>query len=63
MEDAESSAGAGTLATALGPSLADVYSRMHDAAAAELALETTKADTNRVWLVRVNSRGTRLGRR
>ncbi len=46
LEDAESSAGAGTLATAVGPSLADIYSRMHDAAAAELALETTKADTN-----------------
>jgi tetratricopeptide (TPR) repeat protein len=46
LEDAESNAGAGTLATAVGPSVADVYARMHDAAAAELALQTTKADTN-----------------
>jgi tetratricopeptide (TPR) repeat protein len=46
VEDAESNAGAGTLATAVGPSLADVYARMHDAAAAELSLQTTKADSN-----------------
>ncbi len=46
IEDAESNAGVGTLATALGPSLADIYARMHDADAAELALQTTKADTN-----------------
>jgi tetratricopeptide (TPR) repeat protein len=46
IEDVESSAGAGTLATAVGPSVADIYARMHDAQAAELALQTTKADAN-----------------
>jgi tetratricopeptide (TPR) repeat protein len=46
IEDADTSAGAGTLTTAVGPSLADIYARMHDAAAAELALKTTKADAN-----------------
>jgi hypothetical protein len=46
LEDAETSAGIGTLATALGPSIADIYARMHDAQAAELALKTTKADAN-----------------
>jgi tetratricopeptide (TPR) repeat protein len=45
-EDAESSAGIGTLTTAEGPSFADLYARMHDAPAAELALKTTKADAN-----------------
>jgi tetratricopeptide (TPR) repeat protein len=46
IEDADTSAGAGTLTTAVGPSLADIYARMHDASAAELALKTTKADAN-----------------
>jgi hypothetical protein len=46
LEDAQANAGAGTLATAVGPSLADLYARMHDGAAAELSLKTTKADTN-----------------
>ncbi len=46
IEDADTSAGAGTLTTAVGPSLADIYARMHDAPAAELALKTTKADAN-----------------
>jgi tetratricopeptide (TPR) repeat protein len=46
IEDAESTAGAGTLATSVGPSFADLYARMHDVAAAELALQTTKADTD-----------------
>ena len=46
IEDAESSAGAGTLATAVGPSLADIHMRMHDPAAADLALQTTRADAN-----------------
>jgi tetratricopeptide (TPR) repeat protein len=46
IEDAESSAGVGTFTGAFGPTLADVYARMHDAEAAELALQTTKADTN-----------------
>jgi tetratricopeptide (TPR) repeat protein len=45
-EDAETSAGIGTLTTAEGPSFADLYARMHDAPAAELALKTTKADVN-----------------
>jgi tetratricopeptide (TPR) repeat protein len=46
IEDAESSAGLGTLVTAVGPNLADVEARLHDTAAAELALQTTKADTH-----------------
>ena len=44
-EDVESTAGAGTLATAAGPFLADIYARLHDVAVAELALQTTKAAT------------------
>jgi tetratricopeptide (TPR) repeat protein len=44
--DTESSAGIGTLSTAVGPSFADIYVRMHNAPAAELALKTTKADAN-----------------
>jgi tetratricopeptide (TPR) repeat protein len=46
IEDAESSAGLGTLVIANGPNLADVEARSHDAAAADLALQTTKADTH-----------------
>jgi tetratricopeptide (TPR) repeat protein len=46
IEDLESNAGVGTLAESAGPSLADIHARMHDEDAAELALQTTKADTN-----------------
>jgi tetratricopeptide (TPR) repeat protein len=46
VEDVQSSAGVGTLAASSGPALADIYARMHDEDAAELALKTTKADTN-----------------
>ena len=43
--DAESHGGIGTLASSVGPALADVHLRLHDSAAAELALATTKADS------------------
>jgi tetratricopeptide (TPR) repeat protein len=46
LKDAEANAGAGTQSTALGPQLADIYSRMHDPAGAELELQTTKPDSN-----------------
>jgi len=46
LEDAQSTAGAGTLASSIGASFADIYARMHDPGAAELALQTTKADSN-----------------
>jgi tetratricopeptide (TPR) repeat protein len=42
--DAEANAGVGTSATAAGPEIADIYARMHDAEAAELALKTTRED-------------------
>ena len=44
--DAEANAGMGTEATAAGPVIADVYARLHDLDAAELALKTSKADPN-----------------
>jgi len=44
--DIESNAGVGTAASAVGPSLANVYARLHDPPAAELALQTVKADAN-----------------
>jgi tetratricopeptide (TPR) repeat protein len=40
--DAESNAGMGTGQSSAGPSLADIYARLHDPEAAELALKTTK---------------------
>jgi len=46
LKDAEANAGAGTQSTALGPQLADLYARLHDPAAAELELQTTKPDPN-----------------
>jgi tetratricopeptide (TPR) repeat protein len=42
--DAEANAGAGTGATAAGPTIADVQARLHDPQAADLALKTTKDD-------------------
>jgi tetratricopeptide (TPR) repeat protein len=40
--DAEANAGVGTGQSPAGPSLADIYARLHDPEAAELALKTTK---------------------
>jgi tetratricopeptide (TPR) repeat protein len=40
--DAEANAGMGTGQSSAGPSLADIYARLHDPEAAELALKTTK---------------------
>lgn len=44
--NADASAGAGTFAGALGPNQADIAARMHDSAAAELALATTRPDSH-----------------
>ena len=46
IEDVQSNAGLGTLAASAGPALADIDARMHDEGAAELALQTTKPDSN-----------------
>ena len=46
LKDAEANAGAGTQSTALNPQLAELYARVHDPAAAELELQTTKPDPN-----------------
>jgi tetratricopeptide (TPR) repeat protein len=43
--DAESNAGMGTGQSSAGPSLADIYARLHDPEAAELSLKTTKEAT------------------
>jgi tetratricopeptide (TPR) repeat protein len=40
--DAEANAGMGTGQSSAGPTIADIYARMHDSEAAELALKTTK---------------------
>jgi tetratricopeptide (TPR) repeat protein len=40
--DAEANAGMGTGQSSAGPTLADIYARLHDSEAAELALKTTK---------------------
>jgi tetratricopeptide (TPR) repeat protein len=40
--DAEANAGMGTGQSSAGPTLADIYARLHDPEAAELALKTTK---------------------
>jgi tetratricopeptide (TPR) repeat protein len=40
--DAEANAGMGTGQSSAGPTLADIYARMHDPEAAELSLKTTK---------------------
>jgi len=42
--DAEANAGAGTSATAAGPTIADIQARLHNPEAADLALKTTKED-------------------
>jgi tetratricopeptide (TPR) repeat protein len=42
--DAEANAGAGTSTGAVGPSIADIQSRLHDSEAADLALKTTRDD-------------------
>jgi tetratricopeptide (TPR) repeat protein len=42
--DVDSNAGVGTGSNSAGPQIADVAARLHDAASAELALQTTKAD-------------------
>jgi tetratricopeptide (TPR) repeat protein len=42
--DADVNAGAGTGASSVGTDIADVESRLHDSASADLALQTTKAD-------------------
>ena len=44
--DIDSSAGVGTLANTVGPAIADIDVRLHDPAAAELALATTKPDSH-----------------
>jgi tetratricopeptide (TPR) repeat protein len=44
--DAETNAGAGANATSEGPLIADVQVRLHDPAAAELAIKTTKEDAH-----------------
>jgi hypothetical protein len=44
--DAQAHGGVGSAVTALGPLIADIQVRLHDPAAAALALETTKADSN-----------------
>jgi tetratricopeptide (TPR) repeat protein len=43
--DAESNGGMGTGQSSAGPSLADIYARLHDPGAAELSLKTTKEAT------------------
>jgi len=40
--DADANAGMGTGQSSAGPTLADIYARLHDSEAAELALKTTK---------------------
>lgn len=42
--DADANAGVGTLATSVGPSIADIEVRLHDPEAADLSLKTTKED-------------------
>jgi len=44
--DAQAHGGVGSAVTALGPLIADIQVRLHDPAAAALALATTKADSN-----------------
>ena len=46
LADATAHAGAGTGATSAGPAIADIYMRLHDSNAVELALKTTKEDPN-----------------
>lgn len=44
LADAEVNAGAGTSASAVGPTIADIQARLHDPQAADLSLKTTKED-------------------
>ncbi len=57
--DAEASSGAGTFVYTAGPQIALVEALMHDPAAAELALQTTKPDPSEPTIVRVPSVGLR----
>lgn len=42
--DVDSNAGLGTGSNSAGPAIADIHTRLHDPASADLALQTTKAD-------------------
>ncbi len=44
LADAEANAGAGSGVISAGPTLADIYARLHDPEAAELAIKTAKED-------------------
>ncbi len=46
MADAEANGGAGTGVSSAGPGIADVYARLHNAEAADLALKTSIDDPN-----------------
>jgi tetratricopeptide (TPR) repeat protein len=46
MADSEANGGLGTGSQAVGPSIADIYARLHDPESAELALKTSGEDPN-----------------